>query len=426
MNNDFYTNNGMKVYMIPSAKFKTIHFSLKWMNVFKEDTINKRALLPQILLSGSKNYPNKKDLQQAFDSLYGMDISASTRRIGNISVVAFDMMVVNPKYLTKDNTSLHQSLSLFKDILINPVTRNQQFLKRVVEEEKRLLTEDLMSIYHDKQEYSFELFKKVMFPNELYELNPKGILDAIDKEDSTTLSSYYQTMKNSDSVELYVIGDFDNDEMKNIINQYFPFKSSHNDLSFIDFETKEIKEVAVVKENGDIKQTRLTIGYRTNIRSKDRLFYAISIMNILFGESDQSILFQNIREEHQLSYYVSSTYVASKGVVFVFAGIGDNQAESVSSLVANSLQKIQNGEFNDEEIEIAKKLYLSRAKKSNDSIGSLIGRNFMSLKLDDEPYDFIKVKQKIDKLTKTDIVEAANTLILDTIHVYEAGGDKNE
>lgn len=420
MNTEYLTNEGLKVIFIPLKKFKTIQLSFKMMNSFETDTINQRSLIPQILLAGTKHFPNKKVLQEQLDKNFGMELSASTKRIGNQSVVSFDMSVVSESCLPKEEHLLEDALALLSDILLSPRLRNHCFLKSIVEEEKRLLRDELEAIYHDKQEYSFELFKNHMFSGERFRYNPKGNLLTLDSFDETSLTAHYQKMLVEDEAELYVAGDFDQEQMKKLIKKYLPLSSSPQTGSFVDLE-KGMHPEQFIKEKGDVAQTRMTMGYRTEVHSTHPLFTAMTLFNILFGESDQSKLFQSIREKHQMSYYVSSAYVSSKSVLFVFAGIRHQEETFVKSLIQEALEDIIKGHFSEEDLALSKQMALSRMKKSQDSQGLIIARYFMSYHLENRPYDLILSTERIQAVTKEDVIKAAKTLTLDTIHVYEGG-----
>lgn len=425
MNHTLITSKGMKVTFIPLNKFKTIQISLKMIAPFKEETINKRSLLPGVLLAGSKEYPNKKRLSVALEELYGMEINGSTRRIGSQSIISFDMSLCADEYIPEESSLLENGILLLSSILLHPLTRNNHFLKSIVEEEKRLIADDLIAIYHDKQEYSFELFKNQMFPEELYRFNPKGDLSTLASVGNDVLSEYYQEVLNEDNIELYVIGNIDPLSVMETIEKYLPLSSHSVSGSFVDEQQVEPQNKYVV-EKGEITQTKLSIGFRTTINSKHPLHYAMSLLNILFGESDQSILFQTIREKHHLSYYVSSMYVSSKSVLFVFAGIKQHEEQEVVALVKNALEEIKQGKILEEQFVLAKKMYLSRMKKSLDSESQLIARHFVSFQLFGVSDKNDEIKEIIEQMKLEDIVRAANTITLDTIHIYEGGEVENE
>jgi predicted Zn-dependent peptidase len=409
----------MKVHFIRIEKFKTIGVSLKMISPFDPLTVNKRVLIPQILLSGSLNFPNKQAIQKQLDYLYGTDIFASTQKIGEQSIISFDLMMVNEKYLITKPLLLRQGFALFSDIIFNPKRYSGLLRKKSVNEEIRMLDEELEAQYNDKNEYSFELFKKKMFATEAFRFSSRGDLITLKAENQVELTTYYGNMIQHDLKEMYIIGDFDQEEVSALIKEYFTFKNPQMTCTWLDLESTTKSGVSWFTDYGDIAQSRITIGFRTDIRSTSILYYPLVLFNLLFGETDQSALFQTVREMHHLSYYVSSAYQPNKGVLFVFAGVEEHNEEKATELIIECLHQLQNGDISDEAIFLAKEYLISRLKKNNDSMASIVGRTFMSLKLFDKPYDIEEIITQVTNVTKDQIQIASNSLVLDTIHFFK-------
>lgn len=412
---------GMKLSFIRLEKFKTIGLSLKFIQKFDVAELNRRALVPLILIAGTKNHPNKQEIQKQLDYLYGTDLYVSTQKIGNESVVSFDMNLVNERYLLDKTDLLEAGIRLLSEVIFFPKMVHAHFSTRIANAEKRMLKEDLEAQYHDKFEYSFELFKKKMFQGESFEYSPRGILESIDQENIQDLTNYYRKMIHQDQKEMLIIGDFDIARVKYLISKYFVFPDVNIKATWIDEETSSRSLPQKVVDYGDLSQSRISIGFRTNIRSTDRLFHSMVLFNLLFGETDQSLLFQTVREEMQLAYYVSSAYMPNKGVLFVFAGVDPSKEEEASNTVLQVLEKLQKGIISDESIFLAKEYYISRLRKNNDSMQNIMARTFMNIQLFGRMIEIEELIQAISEVTKSDIIQAGQSLVLDTIHFYKKG-----
>jgi len=410
---------GMKLSFIRLEKFKTIGISLKLIQTFQESDINKRALVPSILISGTKQYPNKQEMQKQLDFLYGTDLFVSTQKIGEESVISFDMHIVNELYLAEKADLLENGIKLFSQVLLNPKLVHGHFSTRIVNEEKRMVKEDLEAQYHDKFEYSFELFKKRMFEGEIFMNSPRGILETIDFENEIGLTAYYESMIKNDQKELLIIGDFEIEEVKRFVETYFHFPRVEISTKWIDYETSKRLSSQKIIDYGDLSQSRISIGFRTNIRSLDPLFHSMVLFNLLFGETDQSILFQTVREQQQLSYYISSAYQPNKGVLFVFAGVDYGKEEEALATILEVLETLQKGEISDESIFLAKEYYISRLRKNNDSMQNILGRTFLNIKLYGKVIEIDDIIQLVESISKAEIIAAGQSLVLDTIHYYK-------
>ena len=96
------------------------------------------------------------------------------------------------------------------------------------------------------------------------------------------------------------------------------------------------------------------MGYLTDANFVRENHYAFTVFNMIFGSSSQSKLFKTVREKHSLCYYISSSYDAFNSIVVITAGIESQDYEKVKELVAEQLKAMQNGKFDDKDIEIAK------------------------------------------------------------------------
>ncbi|MBU1145436.1 MAG: insulinase family protein [Firmicutes bacterium] len=414
--------NGLTLYLIKLKKFKTIGISLKFVNSFQESTINARSLLPEVLTEACKKYPGLQYIQNEFDALYGTELSTSTQKIGLQSVISFDVMVVNDQFLQEKVKLTPLAFSLLSEIIFHPKTTKNGFKKSIVNNEIRMLKEDIEADYHDKFEYSYQQFKKEMFSNELFKFSSRGIYDSLDEITSENLFHYYETMIQEDDVSMFVVGDFEFEDIENTVKTYFHFPKSKMNFTWLDTQSKEFMNPTYITETADLKQARINIGYRTFIRSTDKLYYAMVLFNSIFGESDQSILFQVVRETHQLCYYISSSYNPNKGFLSVFAGIDPGKEDEACNLIFDSLHQLIQGEISEEALFLAKENLIHRVRLSNDSMGSLINRVFIYQKLYQKAYDVEEIISQILLVTKDEVLKAGKSLRLDTVHTYTKEG----
>lgn len=419
--------NGMKVHFIHTTKFKTMGISLKLVNEFQKDTVNYRAILPQVLTRSTEKYPSNAILQQHIDSIYGMSFDASTQKIGCQSVMSFDIQVVNELYISESISLSQMALALLKEVLFHPRRTNQmQFYHHEVEHEKRMLKEEIEADYHDKFEYAFMKFKEAMFQGELYEHSARGIYESIDEVTSKDLYHYYLECLQNDQAFLYLIGDFDEAEMIQTIQSLFSFQPQSKNWIWLDKEPNHKPQVVSIKEIGNVQQTRINIGYRTSIFTDHPLYYPMLLFNLVLGEMDQSILFQTIREKHQLSYYVSSMYQPNKGYVCLFAGCDKQAEQQVIHLMKTLMDEVLQNGFTEELLFLAKENLIYRIKQHQDSEQTLINRAFFYTELFHKPYQADEIILQVKDVTLAQVIEAGKTLVLDTVHIYTSEGGQDE
>ena len=160
------------------------------------------------------------------------------------------------------------------------------------------------------------------------------------------------------------------------------------------------------------------IGYRSDIRRNTPHRFTLMFLSALLGEYFHSVLFQVIREEHNLAYAIGTQLNMDKGAIHVYAKISKDNIELVEKLVMEEIEKIQDGIIDDKVIELTKNAKVNEILKNGDSPFNPL------YDLQDELMGFGKISdemiiEKYNDITKEDLQEAANMLVLDTIYVLK-------
>ena len=386
---------------------------------FKKEYLAEKTLLSSMMIKVNSEFPNEQEFNIHCQELYDMGISMRSGRVGRMGVVSLSLTVVNPLYLKEKVDLLSEAVNLMKTILLKP-----HFTSELLEQEKRLLINELEGVYNNKNQYASQQFVKTMFKNELLSIKTTGEIEDIKNVTIDSLNKAYQEILTYPRV-FYVIGGVEKTKVEKLFSDFTSYNvnSEINSDYFIDKETKEIVEVTKVIEVQNINQSILYMGYRTNIRIDDSMYTAALLFTGMLGQFFHSSLFQVIREEHSLAYYVGSDYNPRKGNLAVIAGIDAKSYDEVIKLVNEIIDNYQKGNFEDEILELTKKAYINQLKKQEDFPGSFINNiytelaNAKVLSLDE------KIKA-INNITKEDIITVSKALTLDTIYFLK--GDQNE
>ncbi len=176
-----------------------------------------------------------------------------------------------------------------------------------------------------------------------------------------------------------------------------------------------------VIEKQDITQAKLNMGFVVDCNFLDEGTYAMTVFNAMFGGFSQSRLFKVVREKHSLCYYISSSYGAFSGIIsLVNAGIEDDY-QKAKELVLKELANIQNGDFSDDEINLAKLMLKNSLAKTKDEpvlIALAYNRDLTNKQETNDEY-----LEKILKVSREEIPAASKKVHLDTIFLL-TGDDK--
>lgn len=325
----------LDVYYIKTDKFKTIAAGVIFQTPLSEQFLVERSLLTSILTKKTRKFPNEKDFYLHLKDLYDTAISSQLSPRGLMLNVGFFSNIIDDKYIDQPVDLFSQALSLVNDVITDPVTIDGYFDEETIAQEKKLLIDDLKSMYNNKALYANMQLINHMFKGEKYRLNLLGDPSLVENVTKESLKQAFDELLKA-SVIGFVIGDVDEARITEAFAP-FSFFTSTQDFPYLDFETSDDRDVQEIKETQKIAQSTLCLGYRVDIRIGDPLYQAMRIFNGMFGKYFHSALYKVIREEHSLAYYISSEYASRKGALFITSGINADSYTKVVNLIANVL-----------------------------------------------------------------------------------------
>lgn len=414
--------DGYTLHLIQTDKFKTNTLIWKMKAPLEQETVTFRALLPQVLQSGTKTHPTTSGLRSYLDDLYGATLQVDLSKKGEYHIITFSVEIANETYLQDSEPLLQKAVELLKEVLLNPNVKNNAFDPETVEKEKRNLKQRITSVYDDKMRYASVRLTEEMCKEERYALFVHGEADRVDEITGESLYQYYEKALAEDELDLYIIGDIDRREAETYCER----------LSFQDRVPKIInaeggqpdRDFKTIVERQDLKQGKLNIGYRTNIRYGDTDYFHLQMFNGIFGGFPHSKLFINVREKAHLAYYAASRIESHKGLLMVMAGIDEKNYERATKIIHEQMTSMKTGDFSDQEMEQTKAVIKNQFLEAIDTSRGLVEILYHNVvaRTNVKPEDWI---DEVNKTTKEDIVAAAKKVQLDTIYFLTGGkGEK--
>lgn len=405
---------GYKLTSIKSDKFKTNLISVSFQSEIKRETVTSRSLLPYVLRSATEKLPSKKEINTYLESLYGASLSTTVEKRGKTHNIKFYMSLANEKFLGNREPLLEEGVELLKEVLFKPCFVNGVFKESVLEVEKRLLKEYIESIYDDKVSYSLQKLVKIMCKNESFSISSIGYADDLETITPASLVETYQQMLTEDQVSITVVGDVDHENVYQIFKKHIQFNQPTKNVQIIDHESKEINNVEIVKEEQDIAQGKLNIGYRTDTRIGDKDYLSLLVFNGMFGGYAHSKLFMNVREKASLCYYCASRLDNYKGLMYVYSGIEVQNYQKALDIIALQLKDMQDGNFTDKEMDLAKKSLINSKLESLDQASGMMAHETLNALLP-QPLTVEEWIAEVNSVTADDVKRVAMKIKEDTI-----------
>lgn len=384
-------------------------------------TITARSILSKVLVRATQQWPNDKALNRHLSSLYGAYINSFVSKFKDKHVITISLEIANERYL-KDSTPLFEKgLKTLKELIWNPLIIDEQFNENYVAQEKSLLTKKLEAMIDNKAQYSFLKLMNHMFENEPYKYLATGQVEQIPHVTAKNLYDTYKSMLHNDDCAIYVVGNVDKQNVIDTIQENFnikPFKfESNNRPEHIDPN----KSSKFIIDNDEVDQAKLNLGYRFPTYFGKENYYAFVVLNMMFGGDPSSVLFNEVREKQSLAYSIHSQIDGKNGFLFVLSGVSASKYEIAKDTILDEFEKLKNGNFDDDKLELAKKIIISHRHESTDRPKSIIELLHNQVLLD-KPQSEKEFITAINAVTREDVIKLANEAMLDTIYVLTKGG----
>ena len=378
-----YTKKDLASYnlhLINTDKFKTITIKVVFSRPIKKDEITMRNVLSDVLLQSSKNYESRRELTIKAEELYAADVFNNTQRIGNYILTSFNLQVLNDKYTEDGN--FEEAVKFLSEIIFNPDIKNNAFKEDKLDLVLSNVKVALESLKEDATNYSLLRLMEAYDKDSPVSYRMVGYLEDIDKIKTDTLYEYYQKMIEYDYVDIYVVGDIENN------------------------------------------QSKLAIACTISKASKYEINYPLVLANIIYGGGPDSKLFKDVREKNSLCYSIYSYPVKLDNLLIISAGIDKENYNKSLELTTELLKDMKKGKFTDKDINIAKEYYNTACEEVEESEYKIINEYLSQEILGVEP---LEERVKImNNVTKKDIVKVIKKIDMDTVFLLEGVKDERD
>ncbi len=353
-------------------------------------------------------------LDRGTENLNRNNISSILENMGASIEFSADTEVINLEAQSRSSDK-EKLISLIAQELRKPLFAEEEFVK--------LKTQLLLQLEQSRDDLDY--LGKIAFNQLLYSENHPyyelSINEQIEKLKALSikdLKEFYKAYYEPKRIILVISGDFANDEMTNLIAEYFGDWTNTNtakDFNIPNVEIKKTQETKIIEVAGK-SQANIIIGHAGVINRKDKDFYALLVANDILGGGSTltSKLGKEIREKKGLVYSVYSRFNAYRGAGSFKINLGTNP-KNIDEAITSAKEIIKAfllGDISDEEITRAKNYrkgaFIAHNLVSNANVASALNL-YAILGLDlNTINDYPKI---IDSLTKEEIISAAKKYI---------------
>lgn len=412
---------GVFLRTVQTDKFKTGSLSVNFLRPLCREEAAANALLPSVLLRGTKAHPDMKEISMLLDELYGAGVGTLVRKKGEVQTVGFYADFIEDKYTLEGENVFSSVCAFLRELLFEPVTEGEAFCSDFVESEKVNLCNAIAAEINDKRSYAVIRMLRAMCSGERYAVPRLGEKEAVEAVTPEGLYRQFQKVLAHSRVELLYVGRKSKEEVAGLLCRMLE-GLPRGELAAVGTEVVErAEQVREVSEAMDVTQGKLSMGFRTGCTGKDLGYPALQVFNVVYGGGVSSKLFRNVRERMSLCYYASSSLEKHKGLMVVSSGIEFSNYEVAKAEILRQLEACRSGDISQEELEQAKAYLLSGMRASKDRPGSLddfyLSQAILGL---DAGID--EQMAALEAVNMEDVTAAARNVSLDTVYFLKGVG----
>ncbi len=417
---------GVEGLFIKNTRFNTTCISCNFYLPLKKETAAEYALLPFILTSCGSRYPDFSRLNFELERLYGASLNASAEKYGDYQLLKMSVTVINDRFTLDGEALIKQAADLICGLIFEPKVQDGAFYESDLAREKRKAIEHIKGEYSEKRIYAKNRLIEEMYKGEPYGVAKCGKVEDVEKITGKSLYDAWNRMLETAFIRVNVVGAEVPAGLFEDLTERFARVSRHDITNCkSSAPTKPSAAPRTVTETTAVNQGKLVMGFSSDLYGNDANTLPLLVMCDIFGGGPYSRLFTNVREKMSLCYYCSASSLRQKGLLTVESGVETDNAEKALTEILNQLEIIKKGEFSDFEYDSSLKSLADTFNAYNDSQDSI--ESWYALKVNnDEIYSPEEIAERIKKVAREDVINAAKGVKLHTVYKLLPENKKDE
>lgn len=260
---------------------------------------------------------------------------------------------------------LSLAVEILGDALTHPSFNNASF-----ETERHAQIANLKEEQDEILDYGFRRLREHFFGNHPFSVGPDGRIDDLEQLSRENLKAHFEELVRAENLILVAAGDFDRDQL---LSELTPLLASGLPAGAFEPRSVVVPQKAQPKALVEAMEREQTVVLQAypDAGIKDEDFVVSEVLNELFsGMSSQ--LFERVREDRGLAYYVGSTRIIGvRGGMFAFyAGTHPSQGNDVLEEIDWEIERVTRGEVSEEELARCRTRLKAARPMSRQTIGA--------------------------------------------------------
>lgn len=408
-------SGGGQIFWLPAKQYVTHHVKVWLVQPVERRIFSPAALLSSVLRRGSRRYPDQRRLVAALEELWGADLHTQVSRVGNYHLTSFYLNLADGRFLPAAGaTLLTDGLQLLQEMITAPYLKDGLFPADVFHQEKQRLQAILESSRNNRSSLATQQMQALVYGDTAYGVPRYGTIEDLQVVTNEKLCDYYQQLLQNSRLIVGLCGDGVEQVTTEQIEKMFDWQRQPlpAEPAMILAHRPKQQEVTEVIPG---EQSQLMMAFTSEVGYDQPGSLALFLVNGLYGAFAHSRLFRSVREEAGLAYVTGSSLDRSTGVLTAYAGLEAEAAAQAGRLMSEQMQKLQEGDFSEAELEMTRQTVAGQLRMSNQEAEGRLDYQFSRFLKGHG--DVEQMIEQIQSLSRQEIITAAQTLKQHTVYL---------
>ena len=313
---------------------------------------------------------------------------------------------------------LKSAIEILSDMLIC-----SKFPEEEIEKERGVILAEIRSSKDSVEDFSFKKINEVAFKNSSLRYDVAGLDENVKSFTKKELYEYYKKYYIPNNSLITMVSSLSHEEAFEEISKHFSKWEPKERIELVvkDEKNRNIKKVTT-KENIELR----TIIYLFTFYDLDKNYeLPLRILNHRLGESANSLLFREVRENRGLAYDIYSHLDITENVrtLYVYTAVDEEDIDDAANAIEEIFKdiKFRNIIIGENDLNVMKKVHKTAVISTLEDSVELCSY-ILSQSLEGEDiFEFLKDMDRLNTITADEIYEVANKVLNDpTIHILKS------
>ena len=313
---------------------------------------------------------------------------------------------------------LKSAIEILSDMLIC-----SKFPEEEIEKERGVILAEIRSSKDSVEDFSFKKINEVAFKKSSLRYDVAGLDENVKSFTKKELYDYYKKYYIPNNSLITMVSSLSHEEAFEEISKHFSKWKANEKIELVVKDEKNINiKKVTTKENIEL----CTIIYLFTFYDLDKKYeLPLRILNHRLGESANSLLFREVRENRGLAYDIYSHLDITQNVrtLYVYTAVDEEDIDDAANAIEEIFKdiKFRNITIGENDLNIMKKVHKTAVISTLEDSVELCSY-ILSQSLEGEDiFEFLKDMDRLNTITADEIYEVANKVLNDpTIHILKS------